>query len=88
MRLLLDVVDAVRRALGPDMPIAVKLNASDQLEGGLSEEDALAVVAALDATGIDLIDISGGTYFPGAQPASEGAARGPISSISRGAPGR
>jgi len=77
MRLLLEVIDAVRPALGPDMPIAVKLNASDHLKGGLSEDDALAVVAALDATGIDLIDISGGTYFPGAQPASEGAGKGP-----------
>lgn len=77
MRLLLEVVDALRRTLGPDMAIAVKLNASDQLEGGLEEEDALAVVAALDSTGIDVIDISGGTYFPGAKPASEGGGKGP-----------
>jgi 2,4-dienoyl-CoA reductase-like NADH-dependent reductase (Old Yellow Enzyme family) len=77
MRLLLDVVEAVRRALGADMPIAVKLNASDQLDGGLDEDDALAVVAALDRTGIDLIDISGGTYFPGAKPASENGGTGP-----------
>lgn len=77
IRILLDVIDAVRHALGPDMPITVKLNASDHLKGGLSEDDALVVVAALDATGIDLIDISGGTYFPGAQLASEGGGKGP-----------
>ena len=58
-------------------PIAIKLNASDQLEGGLVEDDALRVVAALDATSIDLIDISGGTYFPGAKSASDSAGRGP-----------
>lgn len=78
MRLLLDVVEEMRRALGPNLPIAVKLNASDQLEGGLEEGDALAVVAALDRTGIDLIEISGGTYFPGAKAASESGGKGPL----------
>ncbi|EDQ32460.1 NADH:flavin oxidoreductase, Old Yellow Enzyme family [Hoeflea phototrophica DFL-43] len=77
MRLLLEVIDAVRNALGPDMPIAVKLNATDQLEGGLGQEDALTVAAALDATGIDLLDISGGTYFPGAKSASDSGGKGP-----------
>ncbi len=71
MRLLLDVVRAVRKALGPDMPIAVKLNATDRIEGGLDEDEALDVVAALDTSGVDLIDISGGTYFPGAKSASD-----------------
>ncbi len=41
------------------------------------EVDALAVISALDKTGIDLIDISGGTYFPGAKSASDGAGSGP-----------
>ena len=64
MRLLLDVIDAVRAAVGTSFPIAVKLNATDQLEGGLDEVDALKVVTALDKSSVDLIDISGGTYFP------------------------
>ena len=77
MRLLLEVVAAVRDAVGPDFPVAVKLNATDQLEGGLEAEDALAIVAALDRAGIDLLDISGGTYFPGAKSASDAAGGGP-----------
>ena len=77
MRLLLETIEATRAAVGPDFPIAVKLNSSDQLEGGLNEEDALEVVAALDRSSADLIDISGGTYFPGAKSASDGAGRGP-----------
>jgi 2,4-dienoyl-CoA reductase-like NADH-dependent reductase (Old Yellow Enzyme family) len=77
MRLLLEVVDEVRGAVGPSFPVAIKLNATDQLEGGLKEDDALAVIAALDGSGIDLIDISGGTYFPGARSASDGAGGGP-----------
>ncbi|MGJ8597612.1 NADH:flavin oxidoreductase/NADH oxidase family protein [Sulfitobacter sp.] len=77
MKLLLKSIEAVRAAVGPDFPIAVKLNSSDQLVGGLDEDDALEVVAALDASSVDLIDISGGTYFPGAKAASDGAGRGP-----------
>ena len=77
MRLLLESIEATRTAVGRDFPIAVKLNSSDQLEGGFDEADALQVVAALDRTSVDLIDISGGTYFPGAKSASDGAGRGP-----------
>jgi 2,4-dienoyl-CoA reductase-like NADH-dependent reductase (Old Yellow Enzyme family) len=77
MRLLLETIDVIRAAVGPDFPIAVKLNSSDQIEGGFIEKDALDVVEALDRTSVDLIDISGGTYFPGAKSASDGAGRGP-----------
>lgn len=77
MRLTLEVIEAVRRAVGPDFPIGIKLNATDQLEGGLNQNEALAVVKALDETTIDLIDVSGGTYFPGAPSASDGAGKGP-----------
>ncbi len=77
MRLLLEVVASVRGAVGPGFPVGIKLNATDQLEGGFQQDEALAVIAALDATGIDLIDISGGTYFPGAASASDRAGSGP-----------
>lgn len=77
MRLLLEVVERVRDVVGPHFPIAIKLNATDQLEGGFVEDEALAVIAALDQTMIDLIDISGGTYFPGAKSASDSAGGGP-----------
>jgi len=77
MRLLLETVDTVRRAVGPDFPVGIKLNATDQLEGGFAQDEALAVVAALDGTGIDLIDISGGTYFPGAPSSSDRTGSGP-----------
>lgn len=77
MRLLLETTAAVRAAVGPGFPVAVKLNSSDQLQGGLEQEDALKVVAALADTSLDLIDISGGTYFPGARSASDSAGGGP-----------
>lgn len=74
---LLETVSSIRRAVGEHYPIAVKLNSSDQLEDGLSQSDALEVVSMLNTSSINLIDISGGTYFPGAQSASDSAGKGP-----------
>lgn len=77
-RVIGEVIDAVRNAVGPDVPIAIKINATDKLEGGLSEAEALEVVRLLDRTSVDLIDVSGGTYFPGAPASSDGvSATGP-----------
>lgn len=77
MRLLIETVEAVRAAVPSDFVVSVKLNATDQLVGGLTEEAALKVVAALEGKGVDLLDISGGTYFPGAPSSSERNTKGP-----------
>ena len=70
------VIDEVRQAVGPAFPIGIKINSTDKLEGGLTNDDALEVVRILDQTSIDLIDISGGTYFPGAKASSDSASDG------------
>ena len=78
VRILSEIIEAVRRAVGPSFAIGVKINATDKLDGGLTPQDALEVVRHLDAARVDLIDISGGTYFPGAPSSSDGtAASGP-----------
>lgn len=77
MRILLEVVDAVRSAVDPSFVVGLKLNATDQLEGGFNERASLEVIAALDSTDIDFIDISGGTYFPGAKSSSDATGSGP-----------
>ena len=61
-RFLLEIVAAVRSAVGPAYPVGIKLNSADFQRGGFDEEDALAVVAELEIAGIDLLEISGGTY--------------------------
>jgi 2,4-dienoyl-CoA reductase-like NADH-dependent reductase (Old Yellow Enzyme family) len=76
-RILIEVIAEVRRAVGPAFPIGIKINSTDKLEGGLTQDDALEVVRLLDRTSIDLIDISGGTYFPGAKASSDGSSPGP-----------
>ena len=73
-RIIGEVIDAVRKAVGPAFPIGVRINSTDGLEGGLSTQDALQVVRLLNTTSVDVIDISGGTYFPGAPSSSDGTA--------------
>ncbi|HEU0034607.1 MAG TPA: NADH:flavin oxidoreductase/NADH oxidase family protein [Kofleriaceae bacterium] len=59
---LLEIVRAVRRAVGPAFPIAVKLNSADFQRGGFTIEEAMDVARALETAGIDLLEVSGGNY--------------------------
>jgi 2,4-dienoyl-CoA reductase-like NADH-dependent reductase (Old Yellow Enzyme family) len=61
-RLLLDIVNTVRELVGPKFPVAVKLNSADFQKGGFAFEDSLQVSQWLEEAGVDLIEISGGTY--------------------------
>jgi len=61
-RVLLAVVASVRAAVGPNFPVAVKLNSADFQKGGFAFEESLQVAQWLQEASIDLIEISGGTY--------------------------
>lgn len=69
MRFALEVVRRTRAAVSPGFAVSIKLNSADFQRGGFSEEESRAVIAALSAEDIDLIEISGGTYE---SPAMEG----------------
>lgn len=71
-RLLTDIVRSVRAAVAPGFAIAVKLNSADFQRGGFSPEDAKAVVGMLKPLGVDLVELSGGSYEV---PAMMGASR-------------
>ncbi len=62
MRFLMEIYHNIRKAVGDDFPVAIKLNSADFQKGGFSEEDFLLVVQELDKLGIDLIEVSGGNY--------------------------
>ncbi|MBR9843656.1 MAG: NADH:flavin oxidoreductase/NADH oxidase family protein [Rhodobacteraceae bacterium] len=61
-RFLRQTLAATRAAVGPDFPIAVKLNSADFQKGGFTLADSTQVARWLQEDGIDLIEISGGTY--------------------------
>lgn len=71
-RLLIEVVKAVRAIVSPGFAVAVKLNSADFQRGGFSAEDASKVVEMLNGLGLDLIELSGGSYEA---PAMQGDAR-------------
>ncbi len=58
-RLLLEIVDAVREAIGPDRALGVRLCGDELIEGGTGIDDAVAVARLVDATGqVDYINTS------------------------------
>lgn len=71
-RLLLEIIKAVRAEVSPRFAVAVKLNSADFQRGGFSAEDAEQVVRLLNELGVDLVELSGGSYEV---PAMQGEAR-------------
>lgn len=61
-RFLMEALKAVRAKVGHDFPLSVKLNSADFQKGGFAFEDSLMVARWLEAAGIDLLEISGGSY--------------------------
>ncbi|NWC47826.1 NADH:flavin oxidoreductase/NADH oxidase family protein [Pseudomonas edaphica] len=71
-RLLLDIVKAVRAVVSREFAVAVKLNSADFQRGGFTADDAKQVVEWLNDLGVDLVELSGGSYEA---PAMQGDAR-------------
>ena len=64
-RFLFEVYQEVREAVGCDFPLFIKLNASDNLDGGVEIEDAIDDAEKLAELGIDCIEVSSGTSASG-----------------------
>ncbi|MFF3028444.1 NADH:flavin oxidoreductase/NADH oxidase [Microbacterium sp. NPDC057944] len=92
-RLLLRVIDAVRAEAGADVPVFVRISATDHADGGFTAEEATTVGTWSSEHGADLIDVSSGglvahqriDVFPGYQVAlAETVRRGgrvPVSAV-------
>lgn len=92
-RLLLRVVDAIREVAGDDVPVFVRISATDHAEGGFTPEEAATVSTWATEHGADLIDVSSGglvahqqiSVFPGYQvPLAETVRQGgriPVSAV-------
>jgi len=63
LRLSLEVLAAVRAAVGDGFPILVKLNTSDDIRGGLTIDESVTIAEALVAGGADALVPSGGVVF-------------------------
>ncbi|MFF9585583.1 NADH:flavin oxidoreductase/NADH oxidase family protein [Streptomyces achromogenes] len=61
-RMLLDIVRAVRAVVSPSFAVAVKLNSADFQRGGFDAGDARQVIEMLHPLGVDMVELSGGSY--------------------------
>ncbi|RDK10065.1 NADH:flavin oxidoreductase/NADH oxidase family protein [Cupriavidus lacunae] len=61
-RFVMAVYAEIRRQVGVNFPVGIKLNSADFQRGGFTEEESMATIHALVEAGIDLIEVSGGTY--------------------------
>jgi 2,4-dienoyl-CoA reductase-like NADH-dependent reductase (Old Yellow Enzyme family) len=62
---LMAVLEAIRKAVGDDFPVLIKMNCGDFIENGLVLEDAIQVGKMLAKGGIDAIELSGGLLTGG-----------------------
>lgn len=56
------VIKAIREAVGPDFPIAIRVSGNDFVEGSCSNDDAVAFCKVAEAAGVDLISVTGGWH--------------------------
>lgn len=61
-RFLIEVVNGVRSKVSKNFVVAVKLNSADFQRGGFSPEDAKFVITQLNDLGVDVVELSGGSY--------------------------
>src|SRR5690606_9594709 len=64
MRFPLEVFDAVREAVPPDLPVSVRVSGTDWAEGGWDIEQTVEFARALDARGCSAINVSSGGLTP------------------------
>jgi len=61
-RIHLEIIKRCRQEVGEDFPISVKLNSADFQKDGFSPDESIKVAQMLENAGVDIIEISGGTY--------------------------
>ena len=61
-RIHLEIIKRCREEVGVDFPISVKMNSADFQKGGFAADDSIIVAKMLESAGVDIIEISGGTY--------------------------
>lgn len=60
IRIHLNIIDSVKKAVGEDFTIILRLGASDYMEGGTTIEDSLIAAREFEKAGVSALDISGG----------------------------
>lgn len=62
MRFPVEIVQSIREAVGPDMPILFRIALDHRFEGGRTLEESMEILKILEKAGVDAIDIDAGSY--------------------------
>ncbi len=62
MRFGLEVVEKVRKAVGPDYPVLVRLAGNDFMEGGNTNRESKIFASEVEKVGVDFFNITGGWH--------------------------
>lgn len=61
-RFVLEIYRNIRKKVGADFPVGIKINSADFQKGAFTEEESMQVIDMLSAEGMDMVEVSGGTY--------------------------
>jgi 2,4-dienoyl-CoA reductase-like NADH-dependent reductase (Old Yellow Enzyme family) len=61
-RIVSEIVSSARKRVGSDFPILIKMNADDFVPDGITIDTFPALAKKIEASGIDAIEVSGGTW--------------------------
>lgn len=62
MRFAVEIVESIRSAVGPDMPILFRIACKHHFEGGRTMEETLPMLKILEEAGVNALDIDSGSY--------------------------
>ena len=62
MRIILEVIEFIKKESGDDFPIICRLNVEEQMPGGLTIDDSKEIVKILEKNGVDMINIYTGWH--------------------------
>jgi 2,4-dienoyl-CoA reductase (NADPH2) len=62
MRFGLEVIEEIRRGVGPDFPIIVRVAGNEFMDGGLANEEAQMFSKGLEKAGANMINVTGGWH--------------------------
>ncbi|SCP98216.1 oxidoreductase [Anaerobium acetethylicum] len=62
MRFAVEIVQAIRKAVGPDMPILFRIACKHHFEGGRTLEETMPLLKILEDAGVDAFDVDSGSY--------------------------
>ncbi len=60
-KIIIDIVKEIKHQTGDDFPVMIKINSEDFIENGFTVDEMLRVCGWLELSGIDVVELSGGT---------------------------